>query len=77
MRVERTQVVIHVRQPLGAYSRTSLERAACAIPGVAGTRVHPRAGHLMLVDFDHARISVEELQARTQHLGYRTSYTRQ
>jgi len=68
-----SNVVIHVGQPLGASSRARLMQDARAIPGVVSARAHPRAGHLLTVAYDAARISAAALRARAHALGYRAS----
>lgn len=68
-----SDVVVHVRDPLGAGVRRSLYAAIAAFPGVAGTRTHPRAGRLVIVDYDRTEIAPREILRRIAALGFSAS----
>lgn len=47
-----SDVLVHVKDPLGASEQTRLARALAAVKGVARTRFAERARNLVIVYFD-------------------------
>lgn len=57
MHAIQSDVIVHLGEPLGTEDRVRLERALEAERGVARARTNPRAGQLLVVNFDPTAIS--------------------
>jgi hypothetical protein len=66
---QQINVILHVAGELGAAERTSIAETIAAQPGVSRAQPSPRAGRLILIDYDPFETSAQRILGSVRSRG--------